>query len=37
MSAALRALAALGAGLLFGLGLALSGMLDPARVRGSST
>lgn len=34
MSAALRALAALVAGLVFGLGLALSGMLDPARVRG---
>ncbi len=34
MSAALRILAALGAGLVFGLGLSLSGMLDPARVRG---
>ena len=34
MSAALRSLAALAAGLTFGLGLALSGMLDPARVRG---
>lgn len=34
MSAALRILAALAAGLTFGLGLALSGMLDPARVRG---
>ena len=34
MSAALRPLAALAAGLTFGLGLALSGMLDPARVRG---
>lgn len=34
MSAALRSLAALAAGLIFGLGLALSGMLDPARVRG---
>lgn len=30
----LRVLAALAGGLLFGLGLALSGMLDPARVRG---
>ena len=34
MSGAARPLAALGAGLLFGLGLSLSGMLDPARVRG---
>jgi uncharacterized membrane protein YedE/YeeE len=34
VSAALRILAALAAGLTFGLGLALSGMLDPARVRG---
>ena len=34
MSGAVQPLAALGAGLLFGLGLALSGMLDPARVRG---
>ncbi|MGU3537545.1 DUF6691 family protein [Methylobacterium sp. A54F] len=34
MSAVPRALAALAAGLLFGIGLALSGMLDPARVRG---
>lgn len=34
MSAALRLLAALAAGLIFGLGLSLSGMLDPARVRG---
>ncbi|SFM17018.1 YeeE/YedE family protein [Methylobacterium pseudosasicola] len=34
MSAALRILAALAAGFTFGLGLALSGMLDPARVRG---
>ena len=34
MSAALRLLAALASGLIFGLGLALSGMLDPARVRG---
>ena len=34
MSGAARPLAALAAGLLFGLGLALSGMLDPARVRG---
>jgi uncharacterized protein len=34
VSAALRILAALASGLLFGLGLALSGMLDPARVRG---
>ncbi|WP_233382671.1 YeeE/YedE family protein [Methylobacterium sp. C25] len=32
--APLRILAALGLGLMFGLGLALSGMLDPARVRG---
>ncbi|MBE7244439.1 MAG: YeeE/YedE family protein [Actinomycetospora chiangmaiensis] len=31
---AARPLAALVAGLLFGLGLALSGMMDPARVRG---
>lgn len=31
---AVRPLVALGAGLLFGLGLSLSGMLDPARVRG---
>lgn len=30
----LRSLSALVAGLLFGIGLALSGMLDPARVRG---
>ena len=34
MSAALRLLAALAAGLIFGLGLSLSGMLDPARVQG---
>ncbi|SDN64800.1 hypothetical protein SAMN05216360_11010 [Methylobacterium phyllostachyos] len=34
MSGAARSLAALAAGLLFGLGLSLSGMLDPARVRG---
>ena len=34
MSAALRVGAALVSGLTFGLGLALSGMLDPARVRG---
>jgi uncharacterized protein len=34
VSAALRAGAALVSGLAFGLGLALSGMLDPARVRG---
>ena len=34
MSGAARALAAGAAGLLFGLGLAVSGMLDPARVRG---
>ncbi|AWN35849.1 YeeE/YedE family protein [Methylobacterium radiodurans] len=34
MSGGARAAAALAAGLLFGLGLALSGMLDPARVRG---
>ena len=34
MSALPRILAALAAGLVFGLGLALSGMLDPARVRG---
>ncbi|MCJ2141330.1 YeeE/YedE family protein [Methylobacterium sp. E-066] len=34
MSARLRILAALAAGLTFGLGLALSGMLNPARVRG---
>ncbi|MCJ2019170.1 YeeE/YedE family protein [Methylobacterium sp. E-065] len=33
-SVATHALAALAAGLLFGLGLSLSGMLDPARVRG---
>lgn len=31
---ALRLVAALASGLLFGLGLSLSGMLDPARVRG---
>ncbi|WP_407658615.1 DUF6691 family protein [Methylobacterium planeticum] len=30
----MRTLAALAAGLVFGFGLALSGMLDPARVRG---
>ncbi len=29
-----RAIAALGCGLVFGLGLSLSGMLDPARVQG---
>ena len=34
MSGAARPLVALVAGLTFGLGLALSGMLDPARVRG---
>ncbi|MGU3666703.1 DUF6691 family protein [Methylobacterium sp. A49B] len=34
MSAALRVAVALASGLIFGLGLALSGMLDPARVRG---
>ncbi|MBE7244970.1 MAG: YeeE/YedE family protein [Actinomycetospora chiangmaiensis] len=34
MSAASRVVAALASGLIFGLGLALSGMLDPARVRG---
>jgi uncharacterized membrane protein YedE/YeeE len=34
MSPLLRAGAALASGLIFGLGLALSGMLDPARVRG---
>lgn len=34
MSVAVRTLAALGSGLVFGLGLSLSGMLDPARVRG---
>ncbi|MCJ2135318.1 YeeE/YedE family protein [Methylobacterium sp. J-026] len=34
MTGSARALAALTAGLLFGLGLSLSGMLDPARVRG---
>ncbi|GJE59183.1 YeeE/YedE family protein [Methylobacterium trifolii] len=34
MSAAPRIAAALAAGLVFGLGLSLSGMLDPARVRG---
>lgn len=34
MSAATRILAALGLGLIFGIGLSLSGMLDPARVRG---
>ncbi|MCJ2035147.1 YeeE/YedE family protein [Methylobacterium sp. J-068] len=33
MSAVPRLLAALAAGLLFGLGLSLSGMLDPARVQ----
>ncbi len=32
--AALRPLAALASGLVFGFGLSLSGMLDPARVRG---
>ncbi|MEX0759744.1 MAG: DUF6691 family protein [Tistlia sp.] len=32
--AVLRLLAALGSGALFGLGLAVSGMVDPARVRG---
>ncbi|GEO99626.1 YeeE/YedE family protein [Methylobacterium haplocladii] len=34
MSAPARLVAALGSGLIFGLGLSLSGMLDPARVRG---
>ncbi|GJD30865.1 hypothetical protein PMNALOAF_2116 [Methylobacterium adhaesivum] len=34
MTTALRLLAALAAGLTFGLGLSLSGMLDPARVQG---
>jgi len=34
VSGPVRPLAALAAGLLFGLGLSLSGMLDPARVRG---
>jgi uncharacterized protein len=34
VSGGTRSLAAFAAGLLFGLGLALSGMLDPARVRG---
>ena len=34
MIAALRVLSALVCGLMFGLGLSLSGMLDPARVRG---
>ena len=34
MIALLRALAALVSGLIFGFGLSLSGMLDPARVRG---
>ena len=34
MSAAARPAAALACGLLFGLGLAISGMLDPTRVRG---
>lgn len=34
LAAGLRAAAALASGLLFGLGLSLSGMLDPARVRG---
>ena len=34
MSAALRLLTALAAGLIFGLGLSLSGMLDPFRVQG---
>lgn len=33
MSAALRMLAALAAGPIFGLGLSLSGMLDPTRVQ----
>lgn len=34
MSAVPRLLAALAAGLIFGFGLSLSGMLDPARVQG---
>ena len=34
MTGPLRVAAALACGLLFGLGLSLSGMLDPARVRG---
>ncbi|WP_375455249.1 DUF6691 family protein [uncultured Methylobacterium sp.] len=34
MGAPIRILATLGSGLTFGLGLSLSGMLDPARVRG---
>jgi hypothetical protein len=34
MIAAVRCLAALVSGLIFGLGLSLSGMLDPARARG---
>jgi hypothetical protein len=34
MNAALRLLAVLAAGLIFGLGLSLSGMLEPARVQG---
>ena len=34
MSAAARSAVGLGCGLLFGFGLALSGMLDPTRVRG---
>lgn len=34
MSAPLRLLVALAAGLIFGFGLSLSGMLDPARVQG---
>ena len=34
MNAAPRIVAALAAGLIFGLGLSLSGMLDPTRVRG---
>lgn len=34
MNAALRLASALAAGLVFGLGLSLSGMLDPTRVRG---
>ena len=34
MIAALRVLSALASGLIFGLGISASGMLDPARVRG---
>ncbi len=37
MTPALRILTALAAGLLFGLGLAISGLLNPAKVKPSST